>query len=71
MNKYNFKVKMFGDFIVEVNARNKGEAQKLIKDTINKVNINELKTKHFSGQNIKIKKSNIQLRLRKEKQLAR
>ncbi|MDO5002777.1 MAG: hypothetical protein Q4E39_00915 [bacterium] len=60
MNKFEFNVSLFGNMTLEVIAPNHEEAERILKDTIESINIKEIKAKDVSNENVNIKKSEIQ-----------
>lgn len=62
MNKYEFNVSLFGNMTLEVVAPNHEEAERILKDTMESINIKDIRDKKTSKENVNIKKSEIQLK---------
>lgn len=59
MNKYEFNVKLFGSVTFEVQADSREEAERIVKDTMDSINVKNLKLKETSKNNISIDSSNV------------
>ena len=59
MNKYEFNVKLFGSVTFEVQADSREEAERIVKDTMDSINIKDLKLQQTSRDNITIDSSNV------------
>jgi len=59
MNKYEFNVKLFGSVTFEVQADSREEAERIVKDTMDSINVKDLKLKETSNKNISINSSNV------------
>ena len=59
MNKYEFNVKLFGSVTFEVQADSREEAERIVKDTTDSINVKNLKLKETSKNNISIDSSNV------------
>jgi hypothetical protein len=59
MNKYEFNVKLFGSVTFEVQADSREEAERIVRDTMDSINVKDLKLKETSKNNISIDSSNV------------
>ena len=59
MNKYEFNVKLFGSVTMEVIADSKEEAERIVKDTMDSINIKDLKLKQTTRDDVVIDNSNV------------
>ena len=59
MNKYEFNVKLFGSVTMEVIADSKEEAERIAKDTMDSINIKDLKLKQTTRDDVVIDNSNV------------
>ena len=57
MNKYEFNVKLFGSVTFEVKADSREEAERIVKDTMDSINVKNLKLKKRS-YNFEVKNGN-------------
>ena len=59
MNKYEFNVKIFGRMTLEVIANSKEEAERMVKDLMDNINIKDIELKENNINDIKINKSEV------------
>ena len=71
MNKYEFNVSLFGSMTFEVVAPNHEEAERILKDTMESINIKEIRDKETSREDVNIKKSEINYKSTNAKNMER
>lgn len=71
MNKYTFNVKLLGNVTMEVVAPNKEEAKRILEDTMNSINLKDLKGKETSREDTTIKNSDVYYKFNEIKERTR
>lgn len=71
MNKYTFNVKLLGNVTMEVVAPNKEEAKRILEDTMNSINLKDLKGKEISREDTTIKNSDVNYKFNEIKERTR
>lgn len=71
MNKYTFNIKLLGNVTMEVVAPNKEEAKRILEDTMNSINLNDLKEKETSRNDTTIKNSDVNYKFNELKERTR
>ncbi len=71
MNKYTFNVKLLGNVTMEVVAPNKEEAKRILEDTMNSINLKDLKGKETSREDTTIKNSDVNYKFNEIKERTR
>lgn len=71
MNKYIFNVKLLGNVTMEVVAPNKEEAKRILEDTMNSINLKDLKGKETSREDTTIKNSDVNYKFNEIKERTR
>lgn len=71
MNKYTFNVKLLGNVTMEVVAPNKEEAKRILEDTMNSINLKDLKRKESSREDTTIKNSDVNYKFNEIKERTR
>ena len=71
MNKYTFNVKLLGNVTMEVVAPNKEEAKRILEDTMNSINLKDLKGKESSREDTTIKNSDVNYKFNEIKERTR
>ena len=67
MNKYEFNVKIFGRMTLEVIANSKEEAERMVKDLMDNINIKDIELKENNINDIKINKSDVETTVEEKK----
>ena len=67
MNKYEFNVKIFGRMTLEVIANSKEEAERMVKDLMDNINIKDIELKENNINDIKINKSEVNTTIEEKK----
>ena len=67
MNKYEFNVKIFGRMTLEVIANSKEEAERMVKDLMDNINIKDIELKENNINDIKINKSDVETTIEEKK----
>lgn len=71
MNKYTFNLKLLGNVTMEVVAPNKEEAKRILEDTMNSINLKDLKGKETSREDTTIKNSDVNYKFNEIKERTR
>ena len=71
MNKYTFNVKLLGNVTMEVVATNKKKKKRILEDTMNSINLKDLKGKETSREDTTIKNSDVNYKFNEIKERTR
>lgn len=63
MNKYEFNVSLFGNVTLEVMAESQEIAEKMVRDMMNNININDIKNRQSENKDIEISNDSLKMQI--------